>query len=174
MPTPSPSASPSATARPWTSRQVIGHSVEERPIEAVRVGLGPRRFVIIGAIHGGVECNTHALVELLVQWFSQEPDAVPSDVTLFFVPALNPDGCALGTRFNARGVDLNRNWDTEDWTRDAEWSLVRCGSAEKAVSEPETNLAELAIGTREAHSGLVTSFLSRGRSADRPRPTWLQ
>jgi murein peptide amidase A len=33
---------------------------------------------------------------------------------LLFIPCLNPDGLALGTRENANGVDLNRNFPTKN------------------------------------------------------------
>jgi predicted deacylase len=107
----------------------------------VRLGLGPRRFFVVGAIHGGYECNTCALVERLAEQIAQEPALLPPDVTLYLVPLLNPDGCALETRFNARGVDLNRNWDTEDWTADAQWSrgTVLGSGGPYPFSEPETD-----------------------------------
>ena len=57
------------------------------------------------------------------------------------MPLLNPDGCALQTRFNAREVDLNRNWETQDWTTDAQWSggtALGSGGAHP-FSEPETD-----------------------------------
>ena len=34
---------------------------------------------------------------------------------LLFIPCLNPDGLDLKTRQNANGVDLNRNFPTENW-----------------------------------------------------------
>ncbi len=62
------------------------------------------------------------------------------------VPGLNPDGLALGTRCNASGVDLNRNFPTGDWSskpvcyswnndnpRDTELS-----AGQGPASEPET------------------------------------
>src|SRR4029079_14590962 len=33
-----------------------------------------------------------------------------SDCTLLFIPMLNPDGAEAVTRFNAQGIDINRDW----------------------------------------------------------------
>lgn len=38
---------------------------------------------------------------------------------LLFIPCLNPDGMQLGTRTNANGVDLNRNFPTKNWGEDS-------------------------------------------------------
>jgi len=35
-----------------------------------------------------------------------------------FIPCLNPDGMAQGSRVNANGVDLNRNFPTKNWGED--------------------------------------------------------
>ena len=37
---------------------------------------------------------------------------------LLFIPCLNPDGLQNGTRTNANGVDLNRNFPTANWGED--------------------------------------------------------
>jgi protein MpaA len=80
---------------------VVGHSVDHRPIELVHVpGPGPR-VLVVGCIHGN-ECAGLAVVRALRRAHPRED--------LWLVPTLNPDGLADGTRENANGVDLNRDF----------------------------------------------------------------
>ncbi|MDF2783723.1 MAG: murein peptide amidase [Pantoea eucrina] len=62
--------------------------------------------------------------------------------------AVNPDGCQLGLRANARGVDLNRNFPAANWQRGEthyRWNSaadardVVLSTGEKPASEPETS-----------------------------------
>jgi len=112
-PTPSPTATPTPTPTPTPTHLVIGQSVEGRPIEAYRFGQGRYKVVLVGDIHGGWEANTHELARELLAHFEAHPADVPDDVSLWIIPTLNPDGLAADTRVNARGVDLNRNADTD-------------------------------------------------------------
>lgn len=90
----------------------IGRSAEGRPIEAVIFGDGPRKLVVVGATHGAPEANTYRLALALIEHFRANPSEVPPEVRLVIIPLLNPDGMARGWRFDAAGVDLNRNMDT--------------------------------------------------------------
>ncbi len=105
----------------------FGSSAEGRPITGTRIGTGPLRFYIIANTHGGPEANTYQLALDLQAYFRQHPAEVPAPVSLYIIPTINPDGLALGTRFNSRGVDLNRNMDTNfdqcpenDWNQTVE------------------------------------------------------
>ena len=90
----------------------IGLSTQGRSITALRIGDGPVKLVIVGNTHGAPEANTYVLATMLADHFRANPYEVPPSVRLYVIPTINPDGLALGTRFNARGVDLNRNMNT--------------------------------------------------------------
>jgi hypothetical protein len=90
----------------------LGASTQGRPITAVRIGNGPRKLVLVGDTHGAPEVNTYELMLGLIAYFREHPDEIPTDLSFYLIPTLNPDGLALGVRQNARVVDLNRNMDT--------------------------------------------------------------
>ena len=134
-------------------RQIIGYSVQQRPIELVRLGLGSRWFLLLGALHGGSECHTSDVVAGILGHFMLIPEDFPADVTLYAVPLINQDGCATNTRNNANGVDLNRNWGTPDWQTDAEAAsgIIFGAGGPHPFSEPETQLMrDLLIALRNA------------------------
>jgi N-acetylmuramoyl-L-alanine amidase len=88
------------------NRLVLGHSVEGRAIEAVRIGdpNAARTALVVGNIHGD-EAAGLRVTRVLLRAFRDV-----RGVDLWVVPTVNPDGLAHGTRRNARGVDLNRNF----------------------------------------------------------------
>ncbi|MFZ9858055.1 MAG: M14 family metallopeptidase [Roseiflexaceae bacterium] len=141
-----------ATSVAWSqSVQVveIGQSYEGRPIVAYRFGGGPHKLVVVGATHGGAERNTQVLSMQLIDWFRNHPEDVPQDVELIIIPLLNPDGDALDVRQNARGVDLNRNMNSNlDACPENDWSESVFGAygtqsntgGKYADSEPESRV----------------------------------
>ncbi len=133
---------------PWAptpyGRSVLGTTLEVwRPASRCEL-------LIFAGIHGEEPETTWALSRALRQ-LSEAPAHVA------VVLAANPDGLVRGTRANANGVDLNRNFPTSTWRADPVTSratlddpsdvLLSPGSA--AGSEPETQallalIAELA------------------------------
>jgi protein MpaA len=89
---------------PASARTVLlGRSWQGRPIRAVEVGNpSGKRVLVVGCIHGN-ETAGIAIADALAK-------LAPPDLDLWIVPDLNPDGVAAGTRQNAHGVDLNRNF----------------------------------------------------------------
>jgi protein MpaA len=115
--------------------EVVGRSVERRPIGLLRIGdrVAPQRVLVVGCIHGSEPAGlavTRALRHA----------TPPAGVQLLVVDAMNPDGCAHGTRVNAHGVDLNRNFPTG-------WRPLTglYASGPRPSSEPETRAAEALI-----------------------------
>ena len=124
---------------------VIGYSVEDRPLNVYRFGKGIHERMIVADIHGGDEWNTLTLANQLIQYLNQYPDVVPNEVTLYILPSLNPDGEARAHnkygRLNNNGVDLNRNFPINwlaDWDRGGCWNYLPSTGGTDPGSEPET------------------------------------
>lgn len=118
----------SSAAQPAVvERRVIGQSVQGRDIVAYRLGeAGKPRVVLISTMHGN-ERDTRSILGAL-----RDGPRIRG-VDLWVLPTYNPDGYALGTRQNARGVDLNRNYP-KGWIRQG----APYDSGPRAQSEPET------------------------------------
>lgn len=147
-----PWLSPTPSLTLMTGEQVIGQSVEGRDITVRHIGSGPRIILLVGGIHGGWEENTVALVNELIAHFENTPEDILPGMSLAFVPSANPDGLIHGRvevgRFNANGVDLNRNWGC-DWSEDAIWRSQSVFAGSEPMSEPETQaLAQYIQDTR--------------------------
>lgn len=116
---------------------VIGHSVDGRAIHVVENGKrGQPRILVVGCIHGN-ECAGMAVIRALRR---RTP---PVHADLWLVPTLNPDGRAAGTRQNAHGVDLNRNF-AAGWTHHGAPGSTHY-SGPSPFSEPETQAARRLI-----------------------------
>jgi len=121
-----------------------------------RFGVGPSPRLIVAGIHGGYEWNTIALAHQLMSQLQVHPQTIPPDITLYILPALNPDGRArsLGYdgRANENGVDLNRNWPSRwqaTWPKTGCWNYRPIHGGTAAASEPEVAaLMEFILATR--------------------------
>jgi hypothetical protein len=96
----------------------VGLSVEGRPLWALRItGPGADKPGVIyhGAQHGneaaGASVVAYAAYHLLTNYTSDpEVTTLVDNVEWFLLPIMNPDGYVDYDRWNANGVDLNRNW----------------------------------------------------------------
>lgn len=102
-----------AAAPELFSMEQIGESVEGRSIHHVRFGVGPTPVLLWSQMHGDEPTATAALFDVF-EYLSKhrKDDAVArifSELTLHFVPMLNPDGAERFQRRNAQGIDVNRD-----------------------------------------------------------------
>ena len=119
----------------------IGQSVEEQSIYVFKIGSGAVNILLIGGLHTGAEKNTYDLAKNVLQYYSDNPNLVPENVSLHIIPVINPDGLVNDNHNNANGVDLNRNWATEDWQTDVyhpAYGTKEGAGGERPLSEPET------------------------------------
>lgn len=142
---------------------VIGQSLEKRDIVAYHFGQGDEEILLVGGIHGGYSWNTALVAFEAIDYFKQNEDLIPENITITIIPVLNPDGLAsvVGTaerfgasdvsksenvriagRYNANEVDLNRNFDCK-WQAKGTWQSREVSGGTSAFSEPE------AIAVRE-------------------------
>jgi len=91
----------------------VGKSVEGRPIQYEVYGDGPDVLMVIATIHGDEAAGT-PLVAAFGEWLTAHPQELVGRQVVI-VPVANPDGMAANTRFNVRGVDLNRNFPAGNW-----------------------------------------------------------
>ena len=127
-------AAASAPAAPAQSSgwETIGRSAQDRPIQALRVG-SPRarvKVLVVGQVHG----NEPAGKAVIARLRRARP---PRGTAIWLVDDANPDGSAAGTRHNANGVDLNRNFPYRWQPQDGVYE-----SGPGPASEPETQVMQ--------------------------------
>lgn len=120
-------------------------------------GEGKTRLLFVGGMHGGYEWNSVLLAYEFLDYLENNPGAIPDGMSVSVIPSANPDGvfdvvgvegrfsradvpaAALpeGTgRFNARDVDLNRNFDCK-WEPESTWRNEVVSAGRSPFSEPE-------------------------------------
>ena len=125
-----------------TDKISVGQSIEGRDIWAVKISDNPEidedepEIFFNSLIHA----NEPATVELLLYFMDYLTDnygSIPQithlvdDLETWIIPMMNPDGRTAGTRVNANGVDLNRDygymWDyvTPDIFSQPETRVIR-------------------------------------------------
>jgi len=135
IPTPPRARTVDDVARAWRAQApaslVIGRSVRGRVIVASRQGpaAAPYVLLVLGQMHGS-EPRGRDVVAAVRRL------APPDQVQVWTITSVNPDGAARGTRTNAHGADLNRNfpylWSPRYTDRTYFWPGPR------PTSEPET------------------------------------
>lgn len=105
--------------RVWANRnknlkeQIIGRTVEGRPILQWTIGDGPKTAWLMFRQHSW-ESGSSWAGEGAVRALLESPE-LRQGMTWQIFPMCDPDGVEHGgVRFNVNGYDLNRNWDVSD------------------------------------------------------------
>ncbi len=135
---------------------LYGASLEGIPLTAWLPEDGSADILVLASIHGD-EAETTVVV-------SEALRCIPrGDLRSAVILCGNPDGMLRGTRGNARGVDLNRNFPTSNWSADPLCYKSRANDARdialspgaEPASEPETK-ALVALVARLKPRAIVT------------------
>ncbi|MFN4005797.1 MAG: M14 family murein peptide amidase A [Hylemonella sp.] len=130
-----------ADLQPSEGRSVKGRILYVRDVQP-RNAAARLRVLVVGGIHG----DELSSASVALHWIRLAQGS-PEPVHWRFIPALNPDGLfeRPARRVNANGVDLNRNFPTPNWEREAPhyWEVrtrkdPRRWPGRAPLSEPET------------------------------------
>ncbi|MHC4461256.1 MAG: M14 family zinc carboxypeptidase [Planctomycetota bacterium] len=121
---------------PAIPRRIVGKSIQNRPMEYIVLGQGRDVTFILAAIHGSEPAGI-PLVRRLARYLRQYPHLLQGRKVVL-LPVANPDGVARNSRYNARGVDLNRNFSTANRINSKRFGRI-------ALSEPEARVIEQLI-----------------------------
>lgn len=138
----------------WIQCEALGVSCDNREIILVKVGRGEKNIIMTGGVHGRETVNPAVLMAMAEEYCMQYPEML-EEYSLYMVPLLNPDGYMIALRgfnviqserlrlgiksrgipyylwkYNARAIDLNRNFPSETW--------VKKNFKDEAASESET------------------------------------
>jgi len=111
--------------------RIVGQTVQRWPIMSLVLGQGPDVTFILATIHGNEAAGT-PLVRRLSRYLLQHPEILTGR-TVVLLSVANPDGMAHNSRFNAHGVDLNRNFEAANRLNDKQSGMT-------ALSEPEARV----------------------------------
>ncbi len=120
----------------------LGYSVQGRMILGAKISDNPAleenepEFRIIGCHHGN-EYMSVEMALLMLEYLTDNYGSIPQithlvdDLEIWIIPMMNPDGRTAGSRYNANGVDLNRDYGymwkglTPDYFSQPETKVIR-------------------------------------------------
>ena len=106
------------------------------------------KLLVMAGIHGE-EPETTFLLSRVLRAFDEPFDSIA------FVLCANPDGVALGTRGNANGVDLNRNFRTQNF------STEKVGSRSILEAPRDTLLSPGAFAESEPETQALVALIEK-------------
>lgn len=122
-----------------------------------RDGKATAPILFVGGVHGD-EPEGVRLAQEFLKWLQATEAALPQKIlhSWLLIPCLNVDGYLRNERTNDNGVDLNRNFPSQDWSPDAK--APRYFPGPHAGSEPEVQALVRLIETEKPR--LIVHFHS--------------
>ncbi|MBX4215721.1 hypothetical protein KW797_02140, partial [Candidatus Parcubacteria bacterium] len=140
-----------------------------RKIESYTYGNAAERLLLVGGMQGGYEWNSVLLAYAFMDYLAAHPESIPANLSVTVIPSANPDGVyavagkegrfsasevsadakvLAAARFNAHGVDLNRNFDC-NWKPTSKWKEKTVSAGTGPFSEPEAKaIRDVVIATK--------------------------
>ncbi|NNE01562.1 MAG: peptidase M14 [Eudoraea sp.] len=91
----------------------VGASIEGRDLNLISLGSGATDVFLWSQMHGNEPTATQAIFDILNFFrsndFKAEKSEILNNLTIHFLPMLNPDGAEAFQRRNTLGVDINRD-----------------------------------------------------------------
>ncbi|WP_422080227.1 M14 family metallopeptidase [Ulvibacterium sp.] len=93
--------------------KTVGTSIEGRDLNLISIGRGETSVFLWSQMHGNEPTATLAIFDILnfldSDDFANEKKEILDNLTLHFLPMLNPDGAEVYQRRNRLGIDINRD-----------------------------------------------------------------
>ncbi len=162
----------------------LGESVQHRPLDALAIapagagaalpeipGAAPWPWLLVlGAVHGDEIEGVWLAEEMRSRWSKRFPF---QKIGVIIWARVNPDGVALGQRWNANNIDLNRNLPSKDWTPELKNPRYPPGPA--AASEPENKALVKLLDACKPHAIIsLHSFANFQVNANGPSRAWAE
>lgn len=128
---------------PTGSSSVNGFPILMKEIDADKKHTSALKILLLGGIHG----DERTASSIVFKWLAALQKNHQQEFNWRVIPVLNPDGLLAikPMRMNARGVDLNRNFPTPNWQKEAGAYWVRATRSDPRrfpgkmpISEPES------------------------------------
>ncbi len=91
----------------------VGRSLQGREIRTVTWGTGPTRVLLWSQMHGDEPTASMSLADIFAFLAADRTNPLANrlreNLTIIFIPMLNPDGAEIYQRHNAVGIDVNRD-----------------------------------------------------------------
>lgn len=149
----------------------IGTSHDNREILLFRIGKGEKGVLLTGGVHGRESINPIVLMKMVEDYCITGID----QYSIYVIPLLNPDGYMIALRgfniitkeelrleakkqgipyffwkYNARGIDLNRNFPSKNWK--AKYEGDTPASEKETVALMEVMQSISTVGYIDYHS----------------------